>query len=273
MTIDLPARAHVIAGGFPPGQAAGHDHDYARLRLLQMLDEKGIPASVGNDFNDVERWLAISRVLVTYVAGPYPNDEQNAAIRGWIEEGGHWVGLHGTSGGRAARIGDGRRRAMVKTGHHDTLGGFFINHPPVRKFRVDVANPAHPLARDLPEHFEVIDEPYMIELQHRDDTDVLLTAELGPDVSPTGFGFHYEEDTALEPDGKTRVMGFTRTVGAGKVTYIALGHCHTPATNSQPFVDENVDPEGKTPLLLRDTWEKPAYATLVANAMAAPFEA
>jgi hypothetical protein len=34
------SRAHVITGGFPPGMAAGHDHDHARLRLLTLLAEK-----------------------------------------------------------------------------------------------------------------------------------------------------------------------------------------------------------------------------------------
>jgi len=33
-------RAHLITGGFPPGSLAGHDHDYARLRLLGLLAER-----------------------------------------------------------------------------------------------------------------------------------------------------------------------------------------------------------------------------------------
>jgi hypothetical protein len=37
MTEPLPTRAHLIAGGFPAGSYAGHDHDYARLRLLGLL--------------------------------------------------------------------------------------------------------------------------------------------------------------------------------------------------------------------------------------------
>ena len=32
-------RVHLITGGFPPGSPAGHDMDYARLRLLQLLKE------------------------------------------------------------------------------------------------------------------------------------------------------------------------------------------------------------------------------------------
>ncbi len=262
-----PLRAHVIAGGFPPGQPAGHDHDYARLRLLEFLQEQEVPASVGNDFHDIDRWLPISKLLITYVAGPYPDAEQTAAIRKWIEEGGCWLGLHGTSGGRAARVEGQRQRRMVKLDHHEALGGFFLNHPPVRRFNVRIGDAPDSLTEDLPGTFEVIDEPYMVELQDPENTRVLLTAELGPDTSPPGFGFDYDEDTALMPDGKTRALGYTRDLGKGGVTYVALGHCHTPATNSQPFVDPSVDPEGKTPPVLRQTWETDAYQTLIRNAI------
>ena len=100
MPQSMPNRAHVIAGGFPPGSMAGHDHDYARLSLLQLLAEQDVAASVANDFADVARWISVSRLLVTYVAGPYPDAAQTAATRQWIERGGHWLALHGTSGGR-----------------------------------------------------------------------------------------------------------------------------------------------------------------------------
>jgi len=267
MAIDMPARAHVITGGFPPGQPAGHDHDYARLRLLNFLAERDIQASVANDFVDVERWLPISRLLISYVAGPYPGPEQNLAIRKWIEAGGHWLGLHGTSGGRAVRTNSetDRRRRMVKLEHHETLGGFFLNHPPVRKFQVKVHPSNDALTEGLPETFEVVDEPYMIEVANRENTRVLLTAELGPDTSSPNFGFSYDEDTALEPDGKTRVLGYTKDLGNGGVTYVALGHCHTPATNSQPYVDTSVSPDKTTPPVLRVTWEQPAFEGLIRN--------
>ena len=71
-------RAHLIAGGFPPGSSAGHDHDYARLRLLGLLAEQDVPASVANDFADLEKWLPVSRLLITYVAGPYPTPRSAA---------------------------------------------------------------------------------------------------------------------------------------------------------------------------------------------------
>lgn len=269
MAATAPARAHVITGGFPRGAPAGHDHDYARLRLLEMLRDQEVKASVANDFSDVENWLPSSRLLITYVAGPYPDEAQDRAIRRWIADGGRWLGLHGTSGGRAVRVSEtDRRRQMLKLAHHETLGGFFLNHPPVRKFEVKVGDGPDTLTDGVPQSFEVIDEPYMIEVQDPANTRVLLTAELGPDTSPRGFGFVYEEDTALMSDGKTRALGYTRDSEKGGVTYIALGHCHDPWSNSQPFVDKSVDPEGKTPPTLRYTWETDAFQRLIRNGIA-----
>jgi len=262
-----PIRVHLITGGFPPGSPAGHDMDYARLRLLQLLQEdQGILTTVASDFTDVAKWLPKSRLLVTYVAGPYPNDEQNAFIRQWLEEGGRWLALHGTSGGRAVQVGDDRRvRAMVKLSHHTTLGGFFLNHPPVRKFRVEVTDREHVLTKGLPAAFEVMDELYLIEVLDPAATHVLLTTELPKDPSPPGFGFVYAQDTALMPDGKTRVLGFTKEVGKGSIAYIALGHCHSLLNNVQPFVDASVDAAGTTPKVFRGAWETDAFATLLRN--------
>jgi uncharacterized protein len=270
MTTLKPIRVHVITGGFPPGSPAGHDMDYARLRILQLLHEQPHAlVTVANDFTDVARWLPDCRLLITYVAGPHPTDEQDEVIRRWLEAGGRWFALHGTSGGKAVRVGEARSaRKMVKTSHHDTLGSFFLNHPPIRKFRVDVADREHVLTRDLPESFEVIDELYLIELQHPSTCHVLLTTELDKDPSPPGFGFVYDRDTSLLPDGKTRVLGYTRELGKGGVTYIALGHCHSPTDNRQRLVDTSVRAPGDTSRLCRGSWETAPFETLLRNGIA-----
>ena len=267
MSTITPGRVHVIAGGYPPGALSGHDMDYVRLRLLGLLAEQDIVATTGNDFSDIDRWLPSAQLMITYVAGPYLDDKQNQVVRRWLDDGGHWLGLHGTSGGKATRLGEGRRRRMVKTSHHDTLGGFFLSHPPIRKFRVDVVDPSHPLTKDLPESFETVDEPYMVEIQHPSETKLLLTAELGPDNSPPGSGFEYDEDTALQPDGKTRILGFTRNFGKGGVTYIALGHRSAPHRN-QPSADSKPESAPATPAVLSTTWESDAYTQLLRNAIA-----
>jgi uncharacterized protein len=264
MTATKPGHAHLIAGGFPPGSMAGHDHDYARLRLLGLLAEQDIPASVANDFADVEKWLPVSQLLITYVAGPYPDAAQCRAIERWLESGGHWLGLHGTSGGRAERVEGFPQRRTVKTEHHALLGGYFLTHPPICKIRVEVSAEDHPLTRGLGASFEVEDEPYFVELQDPGATQILLTADYGAGAVSPVIGTLYASDTSLQPDGRTRVIGYTRAVGKGGVTYFALGHCHNPAIRAA----RPSNPADTTPPTFRGAWESDAFTRLLRNAIA-----
>ncbi|HEY1259974.1 MAG TPA: ThuA domain-containing protein [Stellaceae bacterium] len=264
MTETKPARAHLVTGGFPPGSMAGHDHDYARLRLLGLLAEQDVPASVANDFADVEKWLPLSRLLISYVAGPHPDAAQSAVIRHWVEGGGHWLGLHGTSGGRAERVEGLRQRRTVKTEHHALLGSRFLTHPPICKIRVDVRAPDHPLTKGLGASFEVEDEPYFIELQDPGSTQILLTADYGPGGASDAVGPLYGRDTSLEADGRTRVVGYTRAVGDGNVTYVTLGHCHNPAIRA----GRPADPSDTTPPTFHGSWENEVFIGLLCNAIA-----
>jgi uncharacterized protein len=263
-------RAHLITGGFPPGSPAGHDMDYARLQLLQKLQaESQLAVTVANDFQDLERWLPGTELLITYVAGPYPAGTGNEALSSWLQAGGRWFALHGTSGGKAVKTEhEGRPvKKMVKGEHHQTLGCFFLNHPPLCEFQVSVSN-GHRVTRDLPELFTVQDELYLIELQDPDTSQILLTTELAADPSPPGFGFVYDEDTSLQADGKTRVLGYAREVGQGEIVYVGLGHCHTGRTNSQSTVDSSIHSEGAVPPEFHGVWDTEAFALLLENAIA-----
>jgi type 1 glutamine amidotransferase len=264
MTEKRAGRAHLIAGGFPPGSSAGHDHDYARLRLLGLLAERDVSASVANDFADIEKWLPTTQLLITYVAGPYPDAAQCRAIQHWLEVGGHWLGLHGTSGGRAERVEGVRQRRTVKTEHHAVLGSRFLTHPPLCKFRVDVSATDHPLTRGIGTSFEIEDEPYFIELQDPGSTQILLTADYGPSAVAPSIGTLYASDTSLQSDGRTRVLGYTREVGNGGVTYFAFGHCHNPASRAA----RTIDPTDTTPPIFRGPWETDAFIVLLRNAIA-----
>ena len=256
-------RAHLIAGGFPPGAPAGHDHDYARLRLLELLAEQDVPASVANDFADVERWLPVSRLLITYVAGPYPDPTQCDAIERWLQAGGRWLGLHGTSGGRAERVDGVRQRRTVKTRHHAILGSYFLIHPPICKIRVEVRGDDR-LTRGLGPAFDVEDEPYFIEIQDPASTRILLSADYGPHALSSTIEALYGSDTSPQADGQSRVLGYTRQVGDGAVTYIALGHCHNPSIRA----GRAIDPTDTTPLTFRGSWETDAFITLLRNGIA-----
>ncbi len=251
-------RAHVITGGFPPGSSAGHDHDYARLRLLGLLAAREMQASVSNDFADIEKWLPLSGLLITYVAGPYPTAAQCGAIQSWLEAGGHWLALHGTSGGRAERVEGLRQRRTVKTDHHAVLGGMFLTHPPICQIRVDVAK--HDLTSGISDSFVVDDEPYFIELQDPASTQVLLTADYGAAGAWPVVEQLYPRDTSLQADSKTRVLGYTKRSGAGNVTYYALGHCHNGASRPSPATET-------TPLVFRGAWESDVFMALLRNAI------
>src|SRR5437773_684506 len=251
MTETKLGRTHLIAGGFPPGSAAGHDHDYARLKLLGLLAERAVAASVANDFADVEKWLPVSRLLITYVAGPYPDAGQCRAIESWLKEGGHWLALHGTSGGRAERVEGVTNRRTVKTEHHALLGSCFLTHPPICEIRVQVSDSGSPLTSGLGSSFVVEDEPYFIELQDPGATRILLTADYGASGEWPTVNALYGRDTSLQPDGRTRVLGYTRQVGGGGVTYFALGHCHNPAIRAT----RAANPADTTPLVFRGPWE------------------
>ena len=68
MSTVMAGRVHVVAGGYPPGALGGHDIDYARNRLLELLEGHGLLATVGNDFTDIRRWLPGTKLLITYLA-------------------------------------------------------------------------------------------------------------------------------------------------------------------------------------------------------------
>ena len=73
-----------------------------------MLQHEGrAVASVAGDFDDADRHLQKSDLLVTYTAGPFADDRQSEGIAEWLDGGGRWVALHGTSGGKAVPLPDG----------------------------------------------------------------------------------------------------------------------------------------------------------------------
>ena len=259
-------RVHLVAGGFPPGQHAGHDMDFARLRILEALQkDPQVHTTVTGDFTDCDKWLGDCQLLITYVAGPFADDHQASVIREWLNGGGRWLALHGSSGGKAVRTGrDDGARKWVKTEHHEVLGGFFLTHPPIREMNVTVENATHPLTKGLPNTFKVQDEPYLVEVMH-DDTQVLLSTK---DIDvPRAVAEIYGDDHSLLEDGESHALGFVRDIGKGSVAYIALGHTHSPTTNMQVSVHETVSEDRVPPLDFRGVWETDVYNQIISNAI------
>jgi hypothetical protein len=92
---------------------------------------------------------------------------------------------------------------------------------------------------------------------------VLLTADYGPGAVSPSIGTLYESDTSLLPDGRTRVLGYVREVGAGGVAYVALGHCHNPAIRAARAAGQ----ADTTPDRSHGAWESDAFIALLRNAI------
>ena len=94
-----------VTGGFPRGKTAGHNFDLVKAKLTNWLLELGLVTytTTSSDFYDVQRWLPDCHFLITYVAGPVPEEGDNTYIQDWLSSGGRWLAIHGTSGGKADR--------------------------------------------------------------------------------------------------------------------------------------------------------------------------
>ena len=220
-----------------------HDIDFARLELLKLLaEDERIRVRVFEDYANLE---AIRRAdfLVTYTCDVVPSLEQQEALRAWVEGGGRWVALHGTNS-ILRFLANGLVDSPAWAPHlMQTLGTQFIAHPPIAPYRVEVADPHHPLVHDI-EPFESTDELYLSD-QHAELHVLLDTAFEG---AATGF---VREHWA---HARHPVM-YLRELGRGAVLYLTLGHCRGHY-DLQPLMDYY-------PEVDRCAWNLPVFYTLL----------
>ena len=195
--------------------AAGkyHDIDFARLEILKLLAEHPqIRTTVGCDYAATDR-IAACRFLVSYTCDLMPTPQETAAIRTWLEGGGKWLALHGTNSilvfTESGAVDTPNDRGDVM----EILGTQFKAHPPIGSFKVEVVNRDHELTRGI-DDFEVIDELYLSNTTAPIDT-LMQTRFTG---EATGFIADKWEETVVP-------ILYTRQIGAGTVSYNALGHC------------------------------------------------
>ena len=199
--------AHFVAAG------KYHDIDFARLEVLKLLAEHPqIRTTVGCDYAATDR-IAACRFLISYTCDLMPTPEETAAIRAWLEGGGKWLALHGTNSilvfTESGPVDTPNDRGDVM----DILGTQFKAHPPIGPFKVEVVNRNHELTRGI-DDFEVVDELYLSNTTAPIDT-LMQTRFTG---EATGFIADQWEETIVP-------ILYTRQIGAGMVSYNALGHC------------------------------------------------
>jgi uncharacterized protein len=225
-----------------------HDIDFARLELLKLLAEDDrVRVRVFEDYSNLDA-IRNANFLITYTCDVTPSLEQQEALRTWVEGGGRWYALHGTSS-ILRFLSNGLVDSPNWAPHlMETLGSQFIAHPPIASYRVDVADPKHALVQGI-EPFDVTDELYLSD-KHA-DLHVLLDAEFEGEAA--GFA-RSEWKRARHP------VFYLRPIGKGAVLYLTLGHCRGHH-DMRPIM-------AHWPEVQRCAWELPVYYELLRRGIA-----
>jgi hypothetical protein len=160
----------------------------------------------------------LKRVAATIwhqTSGDVLNDAQRAALKGWLWEGGGWVGVHG-AGGDAEYRWDWYRDVLI--------GAQFIGHimgPQFQDARVVVEDRAHPATARLPASFVHNEEWYSFDRNPRANGYRILATVDESSYSPRLKMFGMNRDLAM---GSDHPVIWSHCVGKGRALYSALGH-------------------------------------------------
>ncbi|NML92407.1 ThuA domain-containing protein [Novosphingobium olei] len=180
--------------------------DLAKARGWQVVstDRAGLINAA-----DLRRFRA---VVWNNISGDVLTLTQRRAFRSWVENGGGYVGMHGSSGDPVS----------FWPWYADTLiGARFAGHPMNPQFqqaRVLVDNPRSPMAKGLPASWSMTDEWYSFVASPRavPGTHVVLALDEASYAPGTGFG----RDLRMGD----HPIAWTRAVGKGRMAYSAIGH-------------------------------------------------
>jgi type 1 glutamine amidotransferase len=151
-------------------------------------------------------------VVFNSVSGDVFTPAQRDALKHFIENGGGFVGVHGSGGDFSYDW-----RWYVE----DLIGAQFKGHPMDPQFQaatVHVEDKAHPATRGLPDSWRRVDEWYSFEKSpRRPGYHVLLTLDERTFANHKMFG----RDLAM---GADHPIAWWHCVGKGRVFYSAMGH-------------------------------------------------
>jgi uncharacterized protein len=154
-------------------------------------------------------------VVFNNVSGDVFTPAQRNAFKSFVENGGGFVGIHGTGGDPSYAW-----NWYVS----ELIGAQFIGHPMDPQFQkatITVEDRTHPATRDLPPKWERTDEWYSFEKSaRRPGTTVLMTLDETTYSAKGLFG----SDIAM---GKDHPIAWWHCQGKGRALYSAPGHIAT----------------------------------------------
>lgn len=197
---------------------AGADRFFA-----EVTSDKGMglfTTANGAVFN-AEQLKRFDVIVFNNMTGDALTLDQEKAFQDWLENGGAWIGLHGS--------GD---NSHTDWPWYDTnvIGPEFIGHPADPQFQeARLVNLAakHPIMRGIPSEWMHTDEWYSF-----DGTEALAGAVplLGLDedsYSPENLVYGDREDLRMGGGPAGHPIAWTRCIKDGRAFYSGLGHNHT----------------------------------------------
>ena len=211
-----------------------HNADYIRVALNRLFRELNLPIDYTINYDQISAQLLASyRLFVVLRDGmiwpkgylepndyeyshalentrdwpkeqsePWITEEQGAAIKDFVQTGGALYALHNSS-----------HISLSSKYYREVMGGAYIDHPPLRPFRVSVVNKEHPITRGV-QDFIVNDEQHFVTYD-KDSKHILLRSENTDGLTDVSEG---------KDLGAKAIAGWAYDFGKGRVAFTAVGH-------------------------------------------------
>ena len=207
-----------------------HNPDYIRVSLGKVFGELQLSVVYTINYEEISAsLLGRHELLVCFRDGmiwpggylepsgySYSGQLENAADwpkekpQGWItEEQGKAIKEFVLAGGGLYAFHNSSHISLYSRDFRDVMGGAYIGHPPLRPFKVRVANPDHPITGGV-QDFMVNDEQHYVTYDKAPE-DVILKSE-------------NVDGLAYEDRGTSSIAGWAYDYGKGRVVFTAVGH-------------------------------------------------
>jgi hypothetical protein len=207
-----------------------HNPDYIRVSLDRVFGELDLPVAYTINYDEISAPLLSRHELfvcfrdgMIWPAGyldpsgysysrqlENPGDWPKEEPQGWItEEQGRAIKEFVLAGGGFYALHNSSHISLYSRDFRDVMGGAYIGHPPLRPFKVRVANPNHPITRDV-QDFMVNDEQHYVTYDKAPENIILKSENV--------------DGLAYENQGTSSVAGWAFDYGKGRVVFTAVGH-------------------------------------------------
>lgn len=151
-------------------------------------------------------------IIWNNVTGKVLTEDQRAALAGYLESGGGWIGIHGA--------GDGSTEIDWPWYRENLIGAMFIGHPMKPQFQeanVRIELPDDPIMEHLGANWKRVDEWYSFDSSPR-DSGMLILANLDETSYTPVF---FDKDIRM---GEDHPIVWKTCIGEGRAFYSAMGH-------------------------------------------------